>query len=565
MESTTANPPEDRFKNLVAVLLAIVTVLIAIVTYLQSDAGSRDDAANRDTKRYTLEAFGKQVSGDSRVNFDYNSAYQAYYELDLLAEAARNVGDEAAAQRYTALRDNMTELSPMLKPPYFDPATDQLNVAKYEADTYLVEITALRERFVAAQGVKDAWDSKANTYIVHLTLLAVSLFLYGLAVTISGRTTRWIFSGVGTVVAVVATGWAAAVFLQPVEDLRACQTTDGIAAIDAYAQGVGLAYQNELEQGIASFDKALACEPNYVNALVERGNANMARGNYEAAIADFEKARAAGNNNASVAGDLAWAYYLLGRFDQATNMNRQALQSDPNELWIQYDLGLSLLAAGKTDEAKTEYQAGMDLAAKQVAAAKAAGQETSSGLWWGLEDAANGLDDLLTVIETGEGQPARDKLSNPEAMSAAATELSTRLKSLAVALEYTGQPPAGTLTATIGPFTFAQTVLNDNGEVVDYAPADSFPYGTDEVAVLFDYEGMQDGQEVLFKVYVDGEEDPSWRVAEPWSLGASGAAEKLISFAYSNTQVLRPGVYTVELYVNSHFAQSGNFVVEGVE
>ena len=562
MTESTLPSTEDRFKRLTAVLIALVTVAIAIITYLQSDAGARDDAANRDTKRYSLEAFGKQMSGDARVNFDYNSAYQAYYELELLAESARVVGDEAAARRYETLRDNMTGLSPMLASPYFDAANDTLLVEKYEADTYLVEIVALQERFAAASAVKDAWDSKSNTYIVHLTLLAVSLFLYGLSATISGKTTRWIFAGVGSAITVVAVIWAAATFIQPVNDLRQCRTADGASAIDAYAQGVGLAHQNDFEGAIASFDTALACESNYANSLVERGNANMALGSYEAAVADYERARAAGNTSAAVAGDLAWTYYLLGRFDEAIAMNRTALSVDPNELWIQYDLGLSLLAAGRIDEAKAEYQKGMDLAVKQVAEAQAANLEPPSFLWWGLEDAALGLDELWFVIETGEGSPPPDTLADSESTSAAAFELSTNLKSLSVGLELTGQPPTGSLTASLSPFTFAETIYDENGDFVDYAATDTFPYGSFEVSVLFDYEGMADGQEVVFKVYIDGEEDPSWRVVDSWSLGSSGGAEKLISFAYSNTAILRPGVYTVEMYVDSHLAQSGNFEVE---
>ena len=34
-------------------------------------------------------------------------------------------------------------LSPLLAPPYFDAETGQIDVAKYEADTYVVEIAAL--------------------------------------------------------------------------------------------------------------------------------------------------------------------------------------------------------------------------------------------------------------------------------------------------------------------------------------------------------------------------------------------------------------------------------------
>lgn len=562
MTADLAKQNEERFKKLIAFLIAIVTLLIAIITYLQSDAGSRDDAANRDTKRYTLEAFGKQVSGDARVNFDYNSAYQAYYELNLLSNAALAVDDLAAADRYAVLRDSMTSVSPMLAAPYFDPATGELNVAKYEADTYLVEITALQERFAAASVVKDAWDSKSNTYIVHLTLLAVALFLFGLSTTISGATTRWIFSGVGAAVAVVATVWAGITFAQPVTDLRQCRTADGVYAIDAFAQGVGLAYQDQYEQAIGSFDKALQCDPGYVNAMVERGNANLALGNYDQAAADYEKARAAGNSSAGVAGDLAWVYYLLGRYDDAVAMNRTALETSPNELWIRYDLGLSLLAVGKTDEAKAEYQNGMDSASRQVADARAAGSEPPSYLWAGLEDGALSLDDLIITIESGDGLPPVNTIQNPDAVSAAATEISTQLKSLSVALEYTGQPPAGSLTATISPFIFAENIYDEAGNIVDYAPSDTFAYGTDEVAVLFDYDGLSDGQDVLFKVYVNGEEDPSWRILDDWSLGASGSAQKDISYAYSNTAVLVPGVYTIELYVDSHLAQSGNFYVE---
>jgi hypothetical protein len=93
--STTVTPEEqgDGFNKILAVLIAVVTLLIAVITFLQSDAGNRDDMANRDTKSYSLEAFGKQVSGDARVNYDYNSAYQAYYELDLLAASAAAVED----------------------------------------------------------------------------------------------------------------------------------------------------------------------------------------------------------------------------------------------------------------------------------------------------------------------------------------------------------------------------------------------------------------------------------------------------------------------------------------
>lgn len=559
----------EKFNQIIAVLIAVVTAALAIITYTQNDAGSRDDAANRDTKRYAMEALGRKVSGDAQVNFDYNRAYQAYYEYELLAASAESLEDPAAAARYTTLRDQMATLSPLLAEPYFNKETGEVNIARYEADTYVVETTALAERFTAASAVKDAWDAKANTYIIHLTLLAVALFLFGMSTTISGSLTRWIFAGVGSAVAVVAMIWAVKTYLTPVPDLRNCLTSgtkaDGsrMNAIDAYAQGVGLAYQNEYEKAIASFDLALACEPKYAAALLERAGANASLGNLEAAASGYEAARAAGDSSANLAGQLAWIYYQLGRFDDAIAMNRSALQAKPDELWIRFDQGLALLAAGKISEAQAEYQAGMDSAARQIAEAKAANREPDSWLWWGLEDAAEGLDDLIVSIEAGSGQPDPTKIADPAGVTAAAEALIAKLKSQSVALEYSGQPPVGELAATLSAFTFGEPIYDDAGEVSDYNVADSFPYGLDEVSVIFDYANMQDGQEVVFKVYINGEEDPSWRIVTPWELGAAGTAEIPISLSYSNVAVLDPGEYTIELYVDGHLAQRGWFVIEG--
>jgi tetratricopeptide (TPR) repeat protein len=548
---------EERFKRLIALVIAVVTVISAGIAFLQSDASARDDRANRDTKRYATEAMGRKVSGDARVNFDYNSAYQSWYELDTLASSANSRGDEAAAKRYTKLRDQMTGLSPLLAAPYFNAGQGQPNISRYEADVYLVEIAALNEKFSAASNVKDAWDSKANGYVFHLTLLAVAFFLFGLSITIANPFTRWIFSGVGMVIAVVATGMAATTWLQPVPDLR-----DQGNAIDAYARGVGLAHQERWGEAQAAYNEAIQAVPNYTSAYVARAETFVQQNNYQQAVADYERARAEGNQSASVAGDLAWAYHLQGRFDDAVAMNRTALSTNPDELWIQFDLGLSLLAAGQADAAKAEYAKGMDFAAKQVADAREAKREVPSFLWWSLDDAAQSIDSLLATIDSGTGTPPREKIADPKVIVPAGQALNQQLKSLAVALEFTGKPPAGPTAAKVSPFQFSSTAKGEGEQPGEAVVADSFPNGTDEVLVNFDYQGMQDGQEVLYKVYIDGEEDPSWRLAAPWDLGASGTAAKPLSLAYSDVFVLDPGHYTIEMYVNSQLVQQGSFVVE---
>jgi hypothetical protein len=45
--------------------------------------------------------------------------------------------------------------------------------AAYEVDVYLRDATRAEQMRTFMQALDMAWDSKANTYIVHLTLLAV--------------------------------------------------------------------------------------------------------------------------------------------------------------------------------------------------------------------------------------------------------------------------------------------------------------------------------------------------------------------------------------------------------
>jgi tetratricopeptide (TPR) repeat protein len=547
------------FNKVIAVLIAVVTLITAVVAYAQSDAGGRDDQANRDGMRYILEAFGTQVSGDARVNYDYNVAYQAMYEYDLLANSTANRENKVASENYTQMAAEMKKLSPMLAAPYLDGnAGASPNVALYESDVYLVKITALLEKFTAASGVKDAWDSKANTYIVHLTLLAVSLFLFGLSTAMSNGKTRWVFAGGGVAFAIIASVWAASIYMQPVFDLR----TRG-DAIDQYSTGMGLSHQEKYDEAIGAFDKAIAAYPQYVNALAERASAQSSLGNFEKSIADYESAIAAGDRRANTYGSLAYQYHLVGNFEKAVEMDRKAVDGSGSELWPQFDLGLNLMASGKIDEGQAVYQKGIQTAITKVVEAKKAGTEAPSYLWYGLEDGADMLDGMITDISAGtEGSPAA-KIAKPDEFKAAAEKLLVQLKSTAASLEFSGAAPAGELTAAISPFSFVQPEKDDEGNVTGYSePTDSFEYGIDEFTVQFDYKNMPAGKDVLFKIFINGTEDPSWRIQQPWELGAEGTADIPISYAYSDTFVFEPGKYTVEMFVDNQLAQRGSFIIE---
>jgi tetratricopeptide (TPR) repeat protein len=348
------------------------------------------------------------------------------------------------------------------------------------------------------------------------------------------------------------------VWLRPGFDLR-----ERSGAIEAYARGVGLAHQELYKEAIGAFDEATKNAPTFAGAFSARAEANLALGDLAAAAVSYEKARVSGDSSANTAGSLAWAYYLMGRFDDAIAMNRTALKSAPNELWIRFNLALTLLASGQTDAAQAEYATGIQAAVQQVAAAQAAGEEPPSDLWWSLDaSAAVDLDNLTDVLDGNDNTPPLDKIADPDAVRTTAELMVNRLKSAAVALEFTGRPPIGALAARISPLKFGEPIYDEQGEVSDYTLKETFEHGIQAIGILFDYEGMIDGQEVVFKVYIDEEEDPSWRMIAPWELGASGSAEKSLSLDYSDSFVLPAGEYVVEMYVNSHLAQRGWFAVE---
>lgn len=541
--------------KVISVLIALATVGATWVAFLQSDASNNDDRAGRDANRLALEALGKRVEGQARFNFDYDSAYQAWIELDTLALAAENRGDEASAERLLAVRDSMQALSPLMQAPYFSEA-GEVDVARYEVDIYLREVTRLQEEFVAAAAVKDVWDSKANAYVVHLTMFAVALFLLGLSASLALGAPKFIFSSVGVVLASIAGLWAFSTYQEPVTDLRLVPS-----AISDYVEAEMLEYQGRSQEAIVAYDRAISSAPVYTNAYVGRAMALMSVGDYERALLDFQQAQALGATQAFVAGNYAYSLYLLGRYDEAIQANQVSVDAGNAELWQRFDIGLAHLSAGRFEQAQASYQAAMLNATEQVLTANQNGQSVSSELWWSLGDGASGLEDyLLALADPTSAEYAR--LVNPEQGRELALTLRRQVKSLATSLEYRGSAPTEALNAQISNLQFAEPLYDDEGNFSDYFISDEFDYGIGEVDMIFDYAQLRDGQDVLLKVLINGEEDPSWRILRTWEAGAQGEAYSLpLVIAYSDTFVLTAAYYQVELYIDGQLAAEGAFEV----
>lgn len=557
---TESSSAQTRAEKLISFLIASVAILAAVISAMQIYADGKNNEAKRASSQFAIQAMQSKTSGQTRVSREGRGAYQIWYELDLQALGADLAGDAEAATRYRAVRDHIAALTPIFSSLYFDPASRRSpNIAKYEADTYVVESARFTEKFAAYNRLSKAWDSRANTFVVHLTLLAVTLALYGLSATLRG-VMRGVFIGLGTAIAAFVVLWALVVMILPLPSISE-------EAINAYAEGVGKAWYGDTRGAIADFDRALSIEPDYANALYERGNAYYLEGDFEASVVDYEAAWNAGQEDTNVGWNLAWNYYLLGRFDDAIAMDRRILRQDPSLIGVQFNLALALMARGDFAEAEQEYYKGVNAAVAEVTRAHEQGVQPPSSFWYYMDASAQDIESLLFALEGipkwWSQAPRREMITvDHNQLRAQARNMLQLLKDTTTALEFSGTAPRPNVSFTATPFQFAQEEVDENGNFVRYNIAQTFPFGINAVVVLFDYSGAITGQSEIWKVYRDGYEDPTLRVVGAWGLGESGSAAKAISYAYSNLFVFAPGEYTVELYIDYHLVQRGTFIVE---
>jgi tetratricopeptide (TPR) repeat protein len=561
MNSEKRSAGEERFDKLISVLIASVAILVAITAFLQNFASNRSNQSNRTAQALAIESTNREVSGALQFSYDWQSAYQTWYEIDQQVISAEQSGDTGAAERYRALKEEIVPLSPLLTEPYFDATSNRSDTAKYISDIYLVESTRLAELYEAHSAVGRAWGDMANAFVIQITLLTVTLSLYGLSVTLKGRV-RWLFVVVGSGIVVVCVLWMGLVFLQSKPRVSE-------AAINAYAEGVGLAYQKKFDEAIAAFDKALAAKPDYANAIYERGFTYLSMKANERAISDFLAARDAGLQTVYMQWNLGWAYYLEGRFDDAIQANNIILDSDPTVIGMRMNQGLTRLAAGDLAGARLEYDLAIQEAAHQVKEARDINQEPSASLWYYMDAASIDLQNLVDQLlgnprEWTEAPDAGFVTGDREQITGFALDQIILLKEATLTLEYTGQLPPAQEVMAVSPFAFGTiTQTDEQGYVTEFDEvADAtFPRYTPSVDVQFSYTGPVPTKQIMWKVFYDGVEDASFRSLWDPDLSGSDTWYKTVGFNYTNVFVLSPGEYVVELYVDYHLVQTGTFYV----
>lgn len=560
---TTESRNEQRFENMATILIASVAIWVAITAYFQNYASNIADQARRRAQQYAIEATKKEVTGTIQFSYEWQGAYQTWRELDWQIVAAQQNGDPAAEKRYRQLQERIVPLSKLLGPQYFDPNFGYPDSSKFEADSYLVEATRLSETYLAESELGNFTDDTADSLIVQITMLTVSLSLYGLSMALKGRI-RWLFIVVGSGivgVCVLWLGWSLLeLFIRPEVNAE---------SIQAYSEGVGLEYQGRYEEAIEKFTLAIEENEFYAKPYYERGLSYYSLGDMPTAISEIEAARAQGLDDTSLNWNLGWIYYITGQYENAIEANERVLGGHPEVLGVRMNQAISYLAMGDFDNALAQYDMLIHEALRQVDDAHARSAEPSASLWYYMDAGALDLQNLIDQIDNNpkpwNQAPSPDLIRGDHAAARRfALEQMKRLKESTVSLEYTGALPATGNAVTVEPFVFGLVTEEDaEGNVVTFEPAANsiIPFGEKSFTVEFTYSGTAPSQ-LLWKVYVNGYEDQSLRAISTSDISSGNTWYKTFGFKFTNLFILSQGEYVVELYADNILVQSGTFYVQ---
>ena len=542
-----------RFNTIAVILISIVTVISAITAFLQNDAANRQSVAVRDMQRYAATQLSAALQSQQQENYDL-FVYQTWSGLArerALLLRSDVITDTTRSAQLAELLKLTAGFSPLLQTPYLsDPIEGSLDLAQYYAEKEY-DPTYWRQQRTAATLLNDVWNTKSATYVSVLTLLAVALFLFGIAATIGGRL-RGSFVALGILIALAATGWLVVTFISPAA-LRSDAAMQAMARghVDNYRASILRDWQQTddanqfFQSGIDQLNEALRLDPTYAEALSERASAYLQAGEQriwdredgsqflQYAIADYRAAIDHGDDSLNALWNLGWAYYLLGDQPESLSWTDRGLEKAPQQIGLYLNKALALRALGQVDEA---------FALIDQAYQQAKTQPVSSDNYYFHAS-------IFDITKQLEAFPNRDLAA-----------LLKDVKEKYVSLRYRKGQPAEPSGCQITSVTFYRD-LNASNELID--PTAVFPTQTEAVYAGFQYTGMPATGEVEALVYLADREDETLTVLEkldgfqPQGLGYVRIVSPFIS-----SGGLASGQYRVDIHLNGELLGSGEFTVE---
>lgn len=218
--------PQSRFRQIVAAVMALVTLWGTVVGFLSADASIREAQATRDSEVLAIEVMAALGEINAHVGYDLGVMSDwLMLQLDGLANQATAVALQGTAgadllRRYDLegrlqeqVAASMARESALLSNPRYVHSLENgdIDTAAYIQDQFRRATDLLKEQNRASDEAR-RWGDKSNTYTSVLTLLAVGLFFLGLALVPEGRI-RLLLLVLGLAVSLVDVGWTLALLL----------------------------------------------------------------------------------------------------------------------------------------------------------------------------------------------------------------------------------------------------------------------------------------------------------------------------------------------------------------
>ena len=125
-------------------------------------------------------------------------------------------------------------------------------------------------------------------------------------------------------------------------------------------RGIAKFYNNEVENSISDFDKALNLDTNYDYALKLRAFSLKILGRMEEAIIDLNKAIRI-QPTGEYYDDLSEIYNLMGNKKTALDFDQKAIEVSPNDARLWYNYGIDLAESGNLKEALEKLNKAIEL------------------------------------------------------------------------------------------------------------------------------------------------------------------------------------------------------------
>ncbi len=127
---------------------------------------------------------------------------------------------------------------------------------------------------------------------------------------------------------------------------------------------LGAAYErtDQREKAVAELRRVLSIEPDFHAALNYLGYTFAEAGeNLDEALKLIQRAVALDPDNGSYVDSLGWAYFQLGRHDEARGYLERAVRLEPTDATLQEHLGDVYVALGQNDRAREAYHRALEL------------------------------------------------------------------------------------------------------------------------------------------------------------------------------------------------------------